>query len=186
MIDLLGQTPMAQWADIREPVAIYSWLFIGSLAAIIVIALLVLFWALRRRRRKLNTVALEPVIPPAIWAREQFDRIEAESAHLDDKHYTSGVADVLRTYLERAFEVPAPERTTEEFLQLVGDHPIFADAMRTSLDSFLRRCDLVKFARQSLGQSERAPILSEARMVVEKAETKRVPLEAVAPAGGNA
>jgi hypothetical protein len=174
---LLAQVPVPaeELADIRDPVNFVPWLIVGAvvLALLLLAGLAAWLWRLRARRREAAPVV--PEIPPALWARGEFDRIAATSASLDDKAFTSAVADVLRAYLERAFAVPAPERTTEEFLQLIGEHAVFAGPLRATLDTFLRRSDLVKFARQPLDARQREPMLEEARAVVEEAELLRTP-----------
>lgn len=176
MIPLLAQANgSGELADIRDPVTFYSWMLFAGLALVALAVLLFVVWWVRRRARRASIVVVPPPIAPAVWARSEFDRIAAESSRLDDKAFTSGVSDILRAYLERAFEVPAPERTTEEFLQLIGDHPVFQGRLNEALDTFLRRSDLVKFARQSIDASQRAPMLDEARQVVEEAEELRRP-----------
>jgi hypothetical protein len=53
---------------------------------------------------------------------------------------------IVRSYIEDAFGVRAPEQTTEEFLQDVAAAPALA-AHRTSLAPFLQVADEVKFAQ---------------------------------------
>ena len=53
---------------------------------------------------------------------------------------------VLREYIESSFQVRAPERTTEEFLQEASRDPAL-DVHRSRLAEFLSLCDQVKFAR---------------------------------------
>lgn len=65
---------------------------------------------------------------------------------------------IVRTYLERRFELRAPEMTTEEFLQAAQRNPQIAQAHRASLAQFLNEADLVKFAKYvpALEDAERA------------------------------
>jgi hypothetical protein len=74
---------------------------------------------------------------------------------------------IVRRYLERRYEIRAPELTTEEFLQeaargarLSGDH-------RGLLTSFLERCDRVKFAGYRPEAHESIDSLAAARAFVE-------------------
>ena len=53
---------------------------------------------------------------------------------------------ILRDYVENRFEVMAPERTTEEFLQEAASHAALG-GHKTRLGRFLALCDQVKFAR---------------------------------------
>ena len=57
------------------------------------------------------------------------------------------VSDAVRLYLEEAFSLRAPERTTEEFLDELQSSALLSFSQKQSLADFLMRCDLVKFAR---------------------------------------
>ncbi|MFN2376305.1 MAG: hypothetical protein ABR538_07190, partial [Candidatus Binatia bacterium] len=54
---------------------------------------------------------------------------------------------IIRRYLEDRFELRAPELTTEEFLTVASASPDLDEAHQGFLQSFLRRADMVKFAR---------------------------------------
>jgi len=57
------------------------------------------------------------------------------------------VANALRTYLEERFQLHAPERTTEEFLQELPACPALNSSQTGLLADFLNHSDLIKFAR---------------------------------------
>lgn len=54
---------------------------------------------------------------------------------------------IVRRYIERQYDVKAPEQTTQEFLEEVIGKPIFKNEMKRYLEEFLKFADLVKFAR---------------------------------------
>lgn len=54
---------------------------------------------------------------------------------------------LIRRYLEDRFDLRAPELTTEEFLQAAIATPELSEDHQRFLQSFLRRADMVKFAR---------------------------------------
>jgi hypothetical protein len=54
---------------------------------------------------------------------------------------------IVRRYLEDRFRLRSPELTTEEFLVVMSDSPDLSRDHQQLLRSFLRRADLVKFAR---------------------------------------
>ncbi len=170
---LAAQSAAQALADIRDPVRFVPWLLVLASILAVLLTALALWLFIRYRRRQAATATVAPTIPPAEWARRELDRLESGSTTLDDKTFASGVADVLREYLERAFALPAPERTTEEFLQLVSGNPYFREDLKNALQTFLTRSDLVKFARQNLGAEMRGPIIAEAREVVREAEEQR-------------
>jgi hypothetical protein len=68
--------------------------------------------------------------------------------------FTDRVSDVLRSYLEARFDLPAPERTTEEFLDEVARAPVLDRDRKRFLADYLAQCDLVKFAAREPGRRE--------------------------------
>jgi hypothetical protein len=65
--------------------------------------------------------------------------------------FSIAVSDIIRSYIERAFDFTATHRTTEEFLRDLLELPNSALARhRALLAEFLHQCDLVKFAGVSL------------------------------------
>ena len=61
---------------------------------------------------------------------------------------------IIRRYIENRFELRAPEYTTEEFLQVVGDSPDVSEDHQRLLREFLRQADLVKFAHVMPSRSD--------------------------------
>jgi hypothetical protein len=62
------------------------------------------------------------------------------------KEYHIEVSEILRTYVERRFSVPALEMTTREVAEGLQAARVDAD-IKERLQRFLDRCDLVKFAK---------------------------------------
>ena len=54
---------------------------------------------------------------------------------------------ILRYYIEARFHLHAPERTTPEFLEEASELGVFTDDLEDLVETFLRHCDLVKFAQ---------------------------------------
>ena len=54
---------------------------------------------------------------------------------------------ILRYYIEARFHLHAPERTTPEFLEEASELGVFTDDLENLVETFLRHCDLVKFAQ---------------------------------------
>jgi hypothetical protein len=88
--------------------------------------------------------------------------------------FSTAVSDIVRTYIEKRFEITVTQRTTEEFLRDLLDSPNAALARhRGLLAQFLQQCDLAKFAGialtlenlESLYQSACALINETARAV---------------------
>lgn len=156
-------------SDIRPlkgPVEIgssYAWLWWIAIA----LATAVIAWFLWRKfRLKNNLIKAAVVVPPHRRAK---DRLRGAGELISDPYqFCSLVSDVLRAYVEERFDLKAPERTTEEFMEelrtstkLRGDHKLL-------LEDFLGRCDLVKFARFEPTVPELEALLDSAYRFVEE------------------
>ena len=79
--------------------------------------------------------------------------------------YTVLITETIRSYVAHRFATPFTHRTTEEFLQQMEADPNTPLAEhRLLLWDFLKRCDLVKFARYQ-------PTLAELDLVYQHALT---------------
>ncbi|MCK4872821.1 MAG: hypothetical protein KAS72_08865 [Phycisphaerales bacterium] len=90
-------------------------------------------------------------------------RILAKLAALDEAQLTSEgefdrffteLSNILRWYVEQRFDLNAPDRTTEEFLTQAKTCEALRECDVATLDEFLSRCDLVKFAQAGAGESQ--------------------------------
>jgi hypothetical protein len=77
------------------------------------------------------------------------------------------LSSIVRTYLEKRYEIRAPELTTEEFLLVATSRSELDDAHRVLLTQFLERCDRVKFAGYRPDADESLATLAAARGFVE-------------------
>jgi hypothetical protein len=64
------------------------------------------------------------------------------------------LANVVRRYLEKKFQLPARRRTTREFLGSLASSDKLSTERRDFLRDFLPRCDLAKFAGADVGAKE--------------------------------
>lgn len=116
-------------------------------------AALALRFTLRRREEHRRS----PPPPPAHEVALAELKEIRESGLLEEgrvSEYTDRVSDVLRRYLEARYALPAPERTTEEFLDEVARAPVLDRARKRFLADYLAQCDLVKFAAADPGRRE--------------------------------
>jgi len=70
------------------------------------------------------------------------------------KEFYEGISNILRWYIEHRFDLKAPERTTEEFLNEVKATEVLISEQKEMLREFLTHCDLVKFARYGPTKAE--------------------------------
>ncbi len=74
---------------------------------------------------------------------------------------------IVRRYLEKRYEIRAPELTTEEFLQVALRGASLTAEHRSLLATFLECCDRVKFAAYRPEEKESLEMLAAARTFIE-------------------
>jgi hypothetical protein len=154
--------------DIKPPVDIpnpWFWVWVG-LGAVAVGALLI--WAWKRWQQKKAEIPAVPGIPAHVRAKQKLQ--EALALISQPKEFCTLVSDTVRWYLEERFNFHAPERTTEEFLYELQETDLLLPDQKESLSEFLKRCDLVKFARYEPGEPELHDLHGAAVRLVEETE----------------
>jgi hypothetical protein len=88
---------------------------------------------------------------PDSWLRRRVNELRAQNLGESEQiaRFYGDLADLFRYYMERRFALPAPSRTSREFLGDLQKSPGLDPGQRELLERFLHRCDLVKFARES-------------------------------------
>ena len=120
----------------------YGWIIAGVLMAAIG---LLWWWKMRSSAKR------EMLLPPWTRAEQELGRLQKE---LEDGKtgLESGflrLTDLLRSYLEERFQMPARKRTAEEFLEeLRSDSNPLPPSEKPFLRDFLTAAELVKFAKQ--------------------------------------
>ena len=149
-------SPDTALADLKPPADLpvpWPWRTIGLAAAGVVAAALALFLLRRFLKRPRQPVPepeqrLEPGMTADAWARAALEALLAKG------HYPAGrirefhieLADLVRTYLELRFRIPALERTTEEVTDEIR-RALLPEEVARSTHEALSRCDAVKFAK---------------------------------------
>jgi hypothetical protein len=165
---MISQTNSNGLRDIKPPVEIpsgWEWLW-WTLAALAFLALIFFLWRWLKNR---PVEALpDPALPAHIRAKQKLQ--EALSLISQPKPFCTAVSDTVRFYLEEQFNFRAPERTTEEFLYELQATNLLLPDQKDSLGEFLRRCDLVKFARYEPGEPELYDLHGAAVRLIEETE----------------
>jgi hypothetical protein len=162
--------------DIKPPVEIPSgWAWVGWVLGALAVAALA-FWAWRYWQKRRAQPPVVPVIPPHIRAKQKLR--EALVIISQPREFCILVSDTIRWYLEERFNFHAPERTTEEFLHELQGTNLLKPDQKDSLGEFLRRCDMVKFAKYEPGPPELRDLHDSALQLVEETEPIMAVLEA--------
>ncbi len=158
------KVPLEQIIELKDVPLWTGWYWTGG-AILLLIALLVLLFT---RKRKSDSTESVSQIPPHEKALQELRDIWSGQEELDDKIFVITVSDVLRRYIEAAFSIRAPERTTEEFLEEASQHEDLKGDFADRLDEFLSIVDLVKFARMPLASNKREELHGSAVNFVEE------------------
>ena len=141
--------------DIRDAVAIptekaslTTWLIAGG--AVILVGTLLVWWLATRPRRPV------PIEPEDIRALRQLDELEREDLpnRGQVQNFFFDLTDITRTFIERRYEIKAPERTTQEFMVEAQRHHELDPEHGTLLARLLKSADMVKFAGDRPAQDE--------------------------------
>ena len=169
--------------DIKPPMEIpniWVWIAVGAVVLLLVAAAvgLILYFSLRRKQ-----IAVPPPIPPHVRAKQKLQ--EALALISQPKPFCILVSDTARFYLEERFNFRAPERTTEEFLHELQNTNLLLPDQKESLGEFLKRCDLVKFARYEPREIELKDLHNSAIRLVEETEPMETKAESENRESGN-
>jgi hypothetical protein len=120
----------------------------------------------RATRARKQVAARRSAYDEAVAKLEHLEGRGAPAADTVDAWFVE-LSAIVRTYLERRYEIRAPELTTEEFLQVAARNPNLKTDHRALLSMFLERADRVKFAGYRPASDESLASLKAARAFVE-------------------
>lgn len=111
----------------------------------------VVFGALYLRKRPQPETKVEPAkaVDPTKQAFNRLNAVKQENmaAAGQPKYFYSEVTNILREYIELAFEIQALEQTSAELLAAVRHHPAFQERSLLQLQKLCEVADAVKFAK---------------------------------------
>jgi hypothetical protein len=130
-----------------------------------------LLW-LQKRRRK-NAPGAAPALPPFEELAAALDRLRSEGSMLA---LHTALSFALRRYLGRRLPFPAVESTTSDIQRQLLSRRMPGPLVRQTVE-LLRACDLVKFARQEVGETQGRERAEAARRVAGEWESHLAPKE---------
>ena len=108
-----------------------------------------------------------PPKTPFELAMEAVNYAVASSDGLTEKEYASQISLAVRAYIESEHNIPAPVKTTQEFLKIAAKSIVFDKDERELLAKILNISDMAKFAKNQFSNEERTQLASVARKFLE-------------------
>jgi Domain of unknown function (DUF4381) len=155
--DIRGVKPLV---EIAKPQASSIWLWASIAAAVLVAALIIFLWRkwLAKKRPK----------SPSELALSALASLESDREAMTAEVFAYLTTKTVRDYIAARFGVAAPRQTTEEFLQALAKGQASDLLGQTeSLQTFLKACDLAKFAGTHLDSTQRGNLLEAARAFIQ-------------------
>jgi len=172
---LLANEPNAQPKPPTKPVVVmqddYTWLYVGcgvlGAALIALLTWLIMRWVARRPK---SAPPPPPPRPPWEIAVERLADLRRRKQRMieDGKaaQFVDEVSDVVRQYLGGLFGFDGLETTTDEMLWLLRERNAKVGLLQ-EVGAYLRRCDLVKFAKVEPDQDEADLVFAKAQDLVQ-------------------
>jgi len=136
---------------LRVPITFLEVLPYILLVFAIIILVLSLVWYLRKRKKNepLIRIRQKAKLQPHEKALQDLEKLRIkelwQQGHV--KEYYSELTDILRTYIEEAFDIPALESTTFEIIEEMNRRNKLSKPLIEKLDQMLQTADMVKFAK---------------------------------------
>ena len=131
----------------------------GLLGLIAIVAIII--WLKRRAEAR----RLPGLQQKAIKALDSAQQLITEDQSRD---YTISVSDIVRSFIEKRFKLPATQRTSEEFIsELAKGNTVDLGPYSETIQHFLNQCDFGKFSGDTLNSEEMKNLHQAALQVVQ-------------------
>lgn len=154
-IDTLTFVPFDIKGEMGYPLTFWE-IFRWVLLAIGTLLIIYIVYRVIRNLRENKTLLGKPVVkdPPHIIALRELDKLRNKKLwERDQKQYYTEVTDILRSYIERVFDVQAMEQTSKEIIDDLQSKDIDKKEFEELKDLF-NLSDLVKFAKYTATSQE--------------------------------
>jgi len=136
------QKPEFVWQDFLE------YIYIPLLILLIVAIIAAAIYFLLRKKKKGYYFTPKVILPPHVVALEGLDKLKASKLWQKgmEKEYYTELTDILREYIDRRFNIDAPEMISDDIISAVH---LATDTKSATdgLSQILSLADLVKFAK---------------------------------------
>jgi hypothetical protein len=152
-------------AEIPEPTRWLLWIILAASACL----LSAIAWYLWKRRRERP----EPLTPAQ--TQNLLDLAEAELKNLlarglpesgSEKQYYVLISEIAKRILEAGYGIHTAEQTTSEIMDALNRLAVPGPEESTQIESFLLRCDVVKFAKYIPSKTEQETVSQDALRIL--------------------
>jgi len=133
--------PLKPIEEMKRPLPL-PWILSG-LGGLILLGIIVGFLLYLQRRNK----DIEKHLSPEELSQRELRHLETTGLLEEERYreYVFGLSLIFRRYLERKFELPAAEQTTEEILASLRKHQILDNTLKDMARNFLEETDPIKY-----------------------------------------
>lgn len=162
----------------KAPFVLFDYLPSLPILLLLLVLSYLAWWLIRRSKHRHNLhEEIDPflLLPPHVAAILELDRLKAEKpwASGRNKEYYTRLSEVLRKYIQRRFQIDAPEMTTSEILELFNRDKETISVYQ-NLKQILSLSDLVKFAKLIPVENENELSLMNAYLFVNQTKVEEV------------
>lgn len=150
----------------------------GSIILIVLLAIaiiiFIIYYIKRRKANKPIFVAPKPVLPAHVIANEALEKLKEKKLYQKGKikKYYTELTDIIRQYIERRYQIPAPEYVTYQTITVLK-HIVSEEALE-KLQQMLSTADLVKFAKGNPYEHENEMNMKHAFAFVELTKQEQI------------
>jgi hypothetical protein len=125
------------------------WDYLPYIVAVLLLAAIVYLAYYLIRKRKRRELPIELRVPPHILALEALKQLDSEKLWQKGqiKEFHIRLSEIVRTYIERRFKIPALEMITSEIISALELNEIAESQLIEKMQKSFEISDLVKFAK---------------------------------------
>lgn len=157
-------TPKFYWKGLIRKI------LIALLILLLIVALVIVVRRLMHKKSIFVSASPEPVLPPYEVAISKLNSIKQQKLWQQNrtKEYHTELTDVIREYIERTFDIPCMEMTSDEIVAHLNHLKFESKQAYVALLQLLHLADLVKFAKWNPAPDEHELSLSNAFLFVDQ------------------
>jgi hypothetical protein len=157
-LDSLRENPAIEDLPLEKPSGVaWEWPVAAGLGVLVLV--LIVFLLRRQAVRRGRVKTLEET---ALYELQRLETLALPDRHRAGEFHTL-LANVMRRYLEKRYQLPARRLTTQEFSALLEQTSLLTAEQKDFLRAFLQQCDLAKFADAQVPAQQCADLCRQTR-----------------------